>query len=459
MSGTPRAQNTETTANPMTPLERRAVSLLASVYGFRILGLFLILPVFAVYAGRLTGHTPLLVGLALGIYGLSQALLQIPSGLLSDRIGRKPVIVLGLLLFAAGSALAALSTSIDGVIAGRALQGAGAISAAIMALAADLTREEQRTKAMAVIGITIGAGFMLSMLLSPVLNNAIGVRGIFWLTAVLALFAIAIVVLRVPTPAAVHRQRAPVKFGSLLADRALLRLDSGIFAMHLVMTAMFVVLPPIIVHKAGLPLDEHWKLYLPVMLLALVAMAPFVRARPGAKVRPKLAGAALALIAAELIYRFFSHHLAGVAVGLWLFFTAFSVTESVLPSLVSRMAPVQSRGGAIGIYSTSQFFGAFIGGVGGGFLAGRFGPAMVFDASVAVLVVWFVLSLTMSEPRLLTTHLCRVRPDVMHDPAIGSRLSSITGVVEVVMVREEGIAYLRVEPSLFNEHDLDSFKG
>lgn len=458
MSGTHRAQNSKTTANPMTPLERRAVSLLASVYGFRILGLFLILPVFAVYAGRLRGHTPLLVGLALGIYGLSQAVLQIPSGLLSDRIGRKPVIILGLLLFAAGSALAALSTSIYGVIAGRALQGAGAISAAIMALAADLTREEQRTKAMAVIGITIGAGFMLSMLLSPILNNAIGVRGIFWLTAILAFFAIAVVVLRVPTPATLHRHRAPMEFGRLLADRGLLRLDSGIFTMHLVMTAMFVVLPPIIVHKAGLPLREHWKLYLPVMLLALVAMAPFVRARPGAKVRPKLAGAALALIGAELIYRFFSHHLAGIAIGLWLFFTAFSVTESVLPSLVSRMAPIQNRGAAIGIYSTSQFLGAFTGGIGGGFLAGRFGPATVFDVSAAVLVVWLMLSLMMSEPRLLTTHLCRMRRDVMSDPAIASRLSSIAGVIEVVMVQEEGIAYLRVDPSSFNERDLDSFR-
>ncbi|MHB1949898.1 MAG: MFS transporter [Acidiferrobacteraceae bacterium] len=440
----------------MTPLERRVVSLLASVYGFRILGLFLILPVFAVYAGRLTGHTPLRVGLALGIYGLSQALLQIPSGLLSDRIGRKPVIVLGLLVFAAGSAVAAMSTSIYGVIAGRALQGAGAISAAIMALAADLTREEQRTKAMAVIGITIGGGFMLAMLLSPVLDSAIGVRGIFWLTAALALVAVAVVLLRVPTPAALHRQAAPTGFRLLLADRNLLRLDAGIFALHLVMTGMFVVLPPLIVHRAGLPLDEHWKLYLPVMLLALVGMAPFVRARAGATVRPKLVGAALALIIAELVYRFFNDRLAGIAIGLWLFFTAFSVTESILPSLVSRMAPVRSRGAAIGIYSTSQFLGAFIGGAGGGYLAGRFGPVMVFDASAAVLGVWLLLSLMMPEPRLLATHLFRMPSGTLSDPGIGSTLSSIAGVVEVMMVPEEGIAYLRVDPALFNERDLDS---
>lgn len=442
----------------MNPLERRSVAVLASIYGLRILGLFLVLPVLSVYAGTLPGHTPFRVGLALGAYGLTQAILQIPMGTLSDHIGRRPVIIAGLLVFALGSAIAAVSTTIDGVILGRAIQGAGAIAAAIMALVADLTREEQRTKAMALIGITIGASFVLSMILSPLLTDVVGVAGIFWLTSGLALAAIVIFLARVPTPT-----RAPVmedrRWGTILGDAQLLRLDAGIFVLHLTMTAMFVVLPALIIRYTGLPLAQHWKLYLPVMLLALLGMAPFVRAsRTHAKVRPLMMGAIAALILAEILYYFLFHRLIGIAIALWLFFTAFSVLEAMLPSLISRLAPVHAKGSAIGVYSTSQFLGAFVGGAGGGYLMGVFGGPALFLFSAAVLAVWFVLVAGMKEPRVLTSELCRLRADILGDPGLAERLQALPGMVEVILVPEERLAYLRVDPEHFQSDRLLPFQ-
>jgi len=223
---------------------------------------------------------------------------------------------------------------------------------------------------------------------------------------------------------------------------------------------MFLVLPPIIVKYAGLPLSEHWKIYLPVMILAIFGMAPFVRGSArGAKTRRTLVGAVVVLIIAELVYRFFFHHLIGIVIGLWLFFTAFSILEATLPSLISRLAPAHARGAAIGVYSTFQGLGVPIGSVVGGFLLEWSGPPAVFDFAIIMLVLWAIVAVTMSEPKLLTTYLCRIRLDVFQgNPRIADALSSVQGVVEVVLVHEERTAYLRVDPDRFDEHQLDPFR-
>jgi MFS family permease len=446
--------------NPMTALERRSVGVLAAIYGLRIAGLFLIFPVFALYAAALEGHTPFLIGMALGVYGLTQAILQIPLGALSDRIGRKPVIALGLVIFAIGSVVAALSDSIWGVILGRAIQGAGAIAAAAMAMVADLTREEQRTKAMALIGITIGATFILSMVVGPLLNRAIGVPGIFWLTALFALIAAVVLLVGVPTPKRSQVETAGLsQFRVMLKDAQLMRLNFGIFVLHLVLTALFVALPGVIVQYGGLPVNEHWRLYLPVMLVAIATMAPFIRlGNHGRGARAILISAAAVLMLAEAVFALESRAYWGLVIGLWLFFTAFNLLEALLPSLVSRVAPAQAKGAAIGIYSTSQFLGAFVGGALGGALLGLFGPTGVFWASATLLLALVVVNVWMPMPRLLTTHTLRLPREAGGADDLAGRLSRLPGVAEAVVLTEERVAYLKVDPAVFDEAALEPYR-
>jgi len=375
--------------------ELRAGISLAGVFGLRMLGLFLILPVFAVHAQHLSGGDNLiLVGLALGAYGLVQALLQIPFGMASDRWGRKPMLVAGLLLFAAGSFLAAGAQDIWVAIAGRGLQGAGAISAVVMALAADLTREQHRVKIMAMVGASIGFSFALSLVAAPALYQAIGMGGLFALTGVMALAAIGVVLWMVPR-AAPRPPAPPAGPGALrlaLLDPQLLRLNLGIFALHLVQMAMFVVLPPLLV-VGGLPLAAHWKVYLPVVLasFALMALPVWYADRRNAG-RPVMLGAIALLALAEGGFSLAGARLVPLALLLLAFFAAFNVLEALIPSLVSRIAPSHGRGTAIGVYNTTQTLGLFCGGLAGGWLAGRFGPGAVFLACAALSVAWLALA-------------------------------------------------------------------
>lgn len=377
----------------MTAAELRAGASLAGVFGLRMLGLFLILPVFAAHAPSLAGGDDLvLVGAALGAYGLAQALLQVPYGMASDRFGRKPVMVIGLLVFAAGSFLAASATDIWTTIAGRALQGAGAISSVVVALAADLTREEHRAKAMAMIGATIGLSFALSLVAAPALYSHIGMGGLFALTGLLSLAAVWVVCAAVPS---VPQRLAPMPLRRGLAAALspdLLRLNAGIFVLHLAQMAMFVVLPSLLV-EAGLPLAAHWKLYLPVVLASFLAMAPLVfYADRRGRAKAVMVGAILLLALVEFSLGLAGARLYALAAGLLGFFVAFNILEALTPSLVTRVAPAEARGAALGVFNTTQTLGLFAGGLAGGWLARHGGSHTVFAVCGILSVAWLGLA-------------------------------------------------------------------
>jgi MFS family permease len=382
--------------------ERRAGLALAGIFALRMFGLFMIYPVFAVYARNLPDATPSRVGLALGIYGLAQALFQMPLGLLSDRVGRKRVIVGGLLVFALGSVVAGISHSLAGIALGRFLQGMGAVGSAVLALAADLSREEQRTKVMAIIGVTIGLAFGLALVTGPMLEGWFGVPGMFWLTAVLAGIAILLLYVAVPQPEAleVHgeTEAVPALLARVLKDPALLRLDFGILAQHAILTATFLGVP-LVMQAAGVGAGQAWQVYLPVLVASVLAMRPMIML---AERRGHMRGVMLTAVAAMGLAQLgFMAHTGGLwlpAVALTLFFAAFNFLEAALPALISRLAPGPARGTAMGVYSSAQFLGIFLGGVLGGWCQGRFGLVGGFGFSLAVACLWF-LSAWKAHPR------------------------------------------------------------
>lgn len=442
--------------------ERRAGVSLALIYAFRMLGLFMIMPVFALYAEQLPEATPFLTGLALGIYGLTQALLQIPFGMLSDRIGRKPVIVAGLVIFALGSVVAASSDGIHGIIIGRALQGSGAIASALMALAADLSREEHRTKMMALIGASIGVAFAASMVLGPVINEWIGISGIFAGTAVLALVSIAILYLIVPDPVRTHfHSDAQVQSGAMayvLRDGQLLRLDLGIFILHFSLMCVFLVMPLELRDTANLDAAEHWKLYLPVFVLSLVIMLPFVIiAERNRRIKQVFLGAIIALILAVSGFAY-SSGFVELAASLVLFFAGLNLLEAALPSLISKTAKATMKGTAMGVYSSSQFMGAFAGGVVGGAVHGQWGIRGLYITVIIVLLLWLTLASSMRQPRYLSTYLLNVGVrNESEIPALTHDLAAVTGVAEVSVIADEGVAYLKVEKHVLDDKKLLSF--
>jgi MFS family permease len=449
----------------MKPQEFRAAAALAAVFSVRLLGLFMIYPVFAAYAGALVGANPYLIGEALGIYGLSQGLLQIPFGLLSDRVGRKVMIVLGLILFGAGSAVAAVSTTIGGVIIGRALQGAGAVGSVILALVADLTGEDSRTAAMAMVGITIGASFIVALLAGPVVANFIGVSGIFWLMVALALVGIAITQFVVPNPPRirVHRdaEAVPALLGAVLRNRELLRLDVGIFALHAMLTASFLVVPDLLRTTLGIGIHDQWIVYLPVLVVSVAAMVPaIIVAEKYRRMKGVFVSAVAALVVSQIMLFYGSGNVFALLAALIVFFSAFNVMEASLPSLITKVAPPDVKGTAMGVYSSLQFLGIFVGGIIGGMAHQHGGSAGVFALTTALAVIWLVVAAGMAQPSYLATRLLPIAENKLSDAAgLVTRLRQVPGVIEAVIIAEENLAYLKVDSKSFDAAMAEAVAG
>jgi MFS family permease len=385
--------------------ELRAAASLAAVFSVRMLGLFMVYPVFAAFARHLAGATPYKIGVALGIYGLSQGVLQMPFGVLSDRIGRKVMIVLGLVVFAAGSAVAARAATIEGMIVGRLLQGGGAIGSVVLALVADLTAEKSRTKAMALVGMTIGFSFLVAIVTGPAVAGWVGVGGIFWLMAVLALVGIAITLFVVPAAPRPHIQpeaeTVPALVAANLRNPELLRLNFGIFALHAMLTASFLVVPGLLRGTLGVSSRDQWLVYLPVLLVSVVVMLPvIILAERRRRVKSALVAAVAAMAASQLMLAVGGSDFYVLLAALVVFFSGFNILEASLPSLVTKTAPKGATGTATGLYSSSQFLGIFAGGVVGGWVHQAAGTTAVFLFAAALAIAWLLVAATMRGPAL-----------------------------------------------------------
>ncbi len=436
----------------MSALEVRASMSLASIYGLRMLGMFLILPIFSIYAETLPGgENHLLIGLALGAYGLTQAMFQLPFGMASDRFGRKRMIYIGLVLLVIGSLIAAFATDLTTVIIGRAIQGAGAVSAVVTALVADLTREEHRTKAMAMIGGTIGITFALSLILGPALNQWIGIPGIFMLTGVLAVLAILDVKYLVPDPVVSRfhsdAEAAPNKLKDVMKDMQLMRLNFGIFALHAAQMAMFVVVPFAIKQTSGMSENDHWLIYLPIMVLSFALMVPaIIYGEKKARLKQVFVGAIAIMLAAQLLFAGSIDAFWGIIISLSVYFIAFNILEATLPSIISKLAPAASKGTAIGVYNTAQSLGIFVGGVVGGYLSHYHGFASVFVFCSVLMAMWLIAALSMKTPPAVKSKMYHL--EEMTKAAaknLSTRLGAVAGVREAVVLPDEGLVILKVD--------------
>jgi MFS family permease len=446
----------------MTGTELRATIVLAGVFALRLLGLFMVYPIFSLYAARLPGASPAMIGLALGAYGLAQALLQMPFGLLSDRIGRKPVIAAGLALFGAGSVVAATSHTIRGVLIGRVIQGAGAVGSAILALVADLTREEVRTRAMAVVGMTIGLSFLIAMLSGPALAAHYGLSGVFWVTAGLAVLGIALTLFATPKePARLVRRRGaeavPALLGRALGDHELLRLNFAIFALHAILTASFLVVPGTLTKTFHLSTAGQWKLYLPVLVASVVLMVPAIMAAESrGRMKEVFVGSIGLLLISVLLLGLRGEDAIAAAAGLVIFFTAFNIMEAMLPSLITKIAPADAKGTATGVYSSAQFLGIFAGGAAGGVIFGAAGARGVLSAAVGLCVIWLVIAATMRRPGRYSSEVVRV--EASNEAAIldvVAQLARAPGVVEAVAAFDERAAYLKIDRSRYDAEAVE----
>ena len=442
----------------MNPLEMRASLGLAGIYALRMLGMFLILPVFSLYAVTLPGgDNPMWIGLALGSYGLTQALLQLPLGMLSDRIGRKKVIYGGLLLFALGSFIAAIATDLVWLTVGRVVQGSGAVSAVVTALLADLTREENRTKAMAMIGMTIGITFAVSLVLGPLMAKLVGVPGIFVLTGVLTLTALLGVRFFIPDPplSSFHSdaEANPASLPTILRHGQLLRLNFGIFALHAAQMAMFVVIPFALTETAGLDKAHHWQVYLPVVVVGFLLMIPaIIYGEKRGKLKPVFVGAIALMALTQLGLVFSLHTFWQLTFLLGAYFVAFNILEASLPSLVSKIAPADAKGTAMGVYNTAQSLGLFLGAVVGGWCYGQGGAVWVFVFCCTMMSAWLLVALSMRTPPPVKTKMFHINEGWQGDAAqLSSRLRAVSGVQEAVVIAAEHVAYLKVSQSGWDE--------
>src|SRR3990167_8771683 len=441
----------------MVHKERRAIISLAIIMACRMLGLFMILPFFSVYATHLAYATPTLIGIALVAYGLTQACLQIPFGALSDRWGRKKVITIGLLIFAVGSMVAALSHSIYGIILGRALQGAGAMGSTLLAMAADLSRDENRSKAMAILGLTIGFSFFIAIIIGPVIHQWLHLSGIFWTIFALALIALLVLHTVVPNPpplfinTTTEYQRHQLV--DVLKNNALLRLNVGIFTLHAMLTATFLAVPVLLTQNLNLSQHHQIFLYLNVMLICFVLMFPLIIvAEKKRQLRRVFLAAILTLILTELLLAHFQHSLILIELSLLGFFTAFSILEACLPSIVSKIAPIKRKGTAMGIYSTFQFLGIFMGGTLGGVIFGHFHLVGLFLFCAILGTLWLWIASTMSEPPYLSTYIFQLKSHQLHQ--LHLHLTELQGVSEVAVMPNENLIYVKADNKIISKDQL-----
>ncbi|MEC5317990.1 MFS transporter [Brenneria populi subsp. brevivirga] len=445
--------------NKMTPGELRATWGLGTVFSLRMLGMFMVLPVLTTYGMALQGASESLIGVAIGIYGLMQAIFQIPFGLMSDRLGRKPLIVGGLLIFTLGSVIAALSDSIWGIILGRALQGSGAISAAVMALLSDLTREQNRTKAMAFIGVSFGITFAIAMVVGPIVTHAFGLQALFWGIAFLSLMGVAITLAVIPAAPShvLNRESALVRGGvsKVLANSRLLKLNFGIMSLHILLMSSFVALPRVM-EQAGLTPQNHWKIYLATMLVSFAGVVPFIiYAELKRRMIRVFIGCILILIAAEVVLWSADSQLWRIILGIQMFFLAFNVMEALLPSLISKEAPAGYKGTAMGVYSTTQFLGVAIGGSLGGSLFEYDGAAAVFAAGAAIAALWLLVGFTMQEPPYLSSLRITLSDLALTNRDLEQRMRTQPGVAEVVIVPDERSAYVKIDNKKTSRRQLE----
>ena len=448
-------------ATGLNSIEKKAAFSLAAVFGLRMLGLFMILPVFAIYGEQLAGYSPMWIGLAIGAYGLTQAMLQIPMGILSDKYGRKPIILIGLLIFLLGSVVAAMSDTIYGVVFGRALQGTGAIASAILALAADLSREEQRPKVMATIGMFIGLSFTIAMVIGPIVAKAFGLSGLFWFIAVLTLFAMLLIQFMVPH--SVNKApkgdsvALPAQLKRLIRHPQLSRLNFGVFTLHMAMTACFITLPKQFV-ASGLMLEDHWQLYLPTLIGSFFFMVPFmIYAIKKQKEKQMLSASVLLLTLALFLLWYLPMSFTTLVVLVIMFFTAFNYLEASMPSILSRIAPAGVKGSVMGIYSSSQFLGAFTGGVLGGFIASDFGEQAIFLVMATISAVWLLVTLSMKPLKKSKNFSFAINVENEKQAGeVAEQLINMPGVIEATIVFTEAIAYLKIDEKIINIADIKS---
>ncbi|ENV13974.1 MFS transporter [Acinetobacter schindleri] len=437
----------------MNALERRSTFALSSIFALRMLGLFMIIPVFSVAGQSYEYATPALIGLAVGVYGLTQAILQIPFSLIADRFSRKPLVVIGLLLFALGGAIAAMSDTIYGVIIGRAIAGGGAVSAVVMALLADVTREENRMKAMATMGMSIGLSFVVAFTLGPWLTGLVGISGLFWVTTIMGFAAIAML-LMVPKVTRHHRnfqQGYLIQLKQVLKMGDLNRLHVSVFSLHLLLTAMFIYVPSQLIEFANIPLASHGWVYLPLLVISLFFAFPsIILAEKYRKMRgiflTAIAGIIVGLLV--LIFGFESKYI--LLTGLGIFFIAFNVMEALLPSWLSKVAPIQSKATAMGVNASSQFLGAFFGGTLGGQLLLLNDTSMGWSILTAVAIIWLLISFGLAQPRYLSSLVLSL-PENRQTDEWTSQLLSIHGIEEVVVMPEQQVAYVKVDKQQIND--------
>jgi len=455
-------QTKQTQSHKMNATERRAAITLSSVFALRMLGLFMLLPVFSLAGQSLKGYTPALIGLAIGAYGLTQAIFQIPFGWLSDRFGRKPIILFGLLLFFIGSIVAGLSEHIYGVIAGRLLQGCGAIASAIMALAADLSRDEQRTKIMASIGMSIGAAFAVAMILGPGLTHWLGLQGLFFVISGLAVLGMLVIYFLTPDPENQFVQRDNIasrgQFSRIFKDGQLMRLNYGIFTLHFLLTSFFVAFPHRLL-KLDIQMVDHSWVYLVTMAAAVVLMLPLIIFAEKKRQHARIMLLAVLLIAmVEFSFGMAHFALPLVVVAMIIFFTGFNLLEALLPSMISRIAPLSGKGTALGVYSTSQFIGAFLGGPIAGLIMQYKGMDGIYLIGALIALSWAVLLLGLKNPPVLTAYTLTM-PDVAEEafPSLVDEIKAIEGVSEAIALPEAGAVYLKVDKRILDNESLAKF--